>query len=119
MKLFRTLPFLLALIVFLSSCQSTRVYVKSQSLFYDNDTIVEERSSVTRYDYKDKNGTVSEKQKEVEDYTKTYHDFSDNYITGRTVKPFLRKLFTQFTRKSLQQRAKALLLCSRSYSHDQ
>lgn len=80
MKFFRALPFLLALIVFLSSCQSTRVYVKSQSLFYDNDTIVEERSSVTRYDYKDKNGTVSEKQKEVEAYTKTYYDFSDNYI---------------------------------------
>ena len=68
MKILKTLLLSLLFTCLFCSCESTRVYVKSQSLFYDNDYLVEER------------GTVSEDQKEVENYVKTYYDFSDKSI---------------------------------------
>ena len=63
--------------ILFTSCESTRVYVKSQSLFYDDDKLVEESGNVKRIDYKDKSAKEIKKQKNVEDYTKYYYDFSD------------------------------------------
>ena len=65
--------------ILFTSCESTRVYVKSQSLFYDDDKLVEESGNVKRIDYKDKSAKEIKKQKNVEDYTKYYYDFSDLY----------------------------------------
>lgn len=72
--------FALLISLFFCSCESTRVYVKSQSAFYDNDTLVEQSGTVTRIDYKDKSATEVKKQKEVESFEKHYYDFSDSSV---------------------------------------
>lgn len=71
---------------FFCSCESTRVYVKSQSLFYDDNKLVEESGAVTRIDYKDKSAKQIKKQKDVENYTRHFYDFSDeyNFVEGET-----------------------------------
>ena len=56
------------------SCQSTRVYIKEHEEFYQDDVLVEDKASVTKYDYKDSDCQKFQKKTvQSEEITHTYN----------------------------------------------
>lgn len=86
---------------FFCSCQSTRVYLRTQEQLFEDNSLVEERMTIFRLDYKDESQESFQKQKLVEDVTKHYYDLSDDYaITANTNLRMVMHLFTAESEKS-------------------
>lgn len=62
------------LTIIFCSCETTRVYVKTNQLLYEDDLIVEENTSVTRFDYKEKDGQKIENKKDMGASSKHYYN---------------------------------------------
>lgn len=77
-KIAHLLSVFLLIIVF-CSCQSTRVYVHSKEQVFENNSLVEERTNVTRLDYEDEACEVFQKKTEKSSSVKRYYDLSSVY----------------------------------------
>lgn len=88
-------------VVFFCSCQSTRVYVKTQEQLFEDDSLVVKHTTVSRIDYGDESPESFQKQTVVEDVTKQYYDLSDDYtIISNTNLKTVMHLFTAETEKT-------------------
>ena len=61
------------------SCQSTRVYIKENEQFFEDDTLVEQKATVTKYDYKDEDCQNFQKKKVISEITKHNYNVADTF----------------------------------------
>lgn len=62
------------------SCETTKVYIKTSQQLYEDDFLVEETSTLVRFDYKEEDGKTVEEKTEMGSFSKHYYDIPDNYI---------------------------------------
>lgn len=67
-------------IFFFCSCETTKVYVKTSQYLYEDNFLVEERSSVTQLNYKEKDGKKIEEKKDKGSSSKHYYNIPDNSV---------------------------------------
>lgn len=66
--------------VLFCSCETTKVYIKTSQQLYEDDFLVEETSTLVRFDYKEEDGKTVEEKTEMGSFSKHYYDIPDNYI---------------------------------------
>ena len=86
MKLFNRIILPLVFAAIFCSCQSTRVYIKEHEEFYQDDILIEDKASVTKYDYKDADCQKFQKKKVMSEEISHTYNVSDTYNVVSTEK---------------------------------
>lgn len=60
------------------SCETTKVYIKTRRLLYEDDFLVSETSNTVQIDYKEKDGETTEETSEIENISKRYYNYPGN-----------------------------------------
>ena len=79
MKYFYRILIIFILADLFCSCQSTRVYIKENEQFFEDDTLVEQKATVTKYDYKDEDCQNFQKKKVISEITKHNYNVADTF----------------------------------------